>query len=133
MAFTPEFVSEDSPGLTITGIGITYGEILQGLGSIVYKINRIKIIASSLAQLTQPLVYIYKKANGNRIQRAYSISIKPGQYQPVVDILVDMLFDGNGSLDFNVLPGAGVNFYFYGEVFTLSDQLKVKNIIDLYV
>jgi hypothetical protein len=128
--FYPTNEIAPNPDLELDGVYLPYSDIVESLGSYIYIINKMRVAASSMAQVSQIFTYSYKDANGNYQARVYNVAISKVQYQPVKILDVDMVFDGKSKLEYNVLGGETVNLYFSGRAYQVSDLRKVGGDIE---
>jgi hypothetical protein len=122
VSITPN-VSVGSYTTVDTGSGVSYAQILQSLGTMVYGAEFIYVYSSSYTQIAQAYQYLHFDANGNQAQTYLPFAVDPYQNQPALYYETnsdEIVFDGFSSLTFNLMPNATIYFKAYFDVVSNS-------------
>ena len=117
MATVPTIVNNTSP-VTIQAYGnttVTYNQILSQLGTYNFKVNKLSLIATNVADLYVPLAIQTIDADGTISN--YIVAITPSQYQFVTQVDTDLsnekiIFDSRTFLNFTVNPNSSLTLLF---------------------
>lgn len=113
-----------SPSVSVTlANGVTYQQFLNSLGSYVYWFDVIYLWTTNGNQINQPILYNYTDTNGNAKTLTVSPTKDPYQYSPALYINIkdlDIVIDGNSTVQFNLLPNTTLKFKLYGDVMSVN-------------
>ena len=123
MAVNPEIVNHVNGGINIRGLNMTYEEIINSLGTRIYKVHVIRVEASSINQIRQPISLVYRDARGRRVSKVISPLVSPQHKQTSIRFVCDVTLDGKTSLDFKVLQGESMRLFLEGEQFNLHQLI----------
>lgn len=93
--------------VTATGVGVGYDQFAASLGADAYRVDRLFLQATSLAQLRQVFTYFAKDANGEKTQRAIVPLASTSRDIPAMDIdlaKAPLVLDGRSGLHFELAP-----------------------------
>lgn len=140
MSFSPIITPSSTPIVTISpaitpsptsvfSTNVTYEQILQSLGTMVYGTEFIYLATTTYTQIGQPMKYLHFDANGNQIQTYLPFAVDPYQSQPSIFYETnsdEIVLDGFSSLTFNLEP----NITVYFKTFTLvqSESLMLNSL-----
>lgn len=129
-AITP-ITSSITPAISITfpsgiaGVGITYNQFLNSLGSYNYGAEFFYLSASTYTQVGQPVYYNHFDSNGNSITTFLPFAVDPYQSQPSIyyetnsdEIIITRL----SSMQFNLEPNTTVYFKFFATITYLGNE-----------
>lgn len=118
---SPKLVSVTSQNTT------SYDEVINSMGSVVYRINKMFFKGSQIAQILENMTFYKYDANGNVEQKILVPTVDPNQYQNTLFLEMDRnkyVLDGFLSLSFFLQPSSTVLLYLYCDEFSVSDFLK---------
>lgn len=130
MAITiPTIIQNSSTGVSVEGVnGITYSEILNSLGSNVFRVTKMFLTATSISQIKKPISYSISDANGRMATEV--INLMPDPYQKMSTLSKDLsgqqiLLNGHSSLSFNLLAGVSLMIQLTSEQYSVADGLNL--------
>jgi hypothetical protein len=136
-AFSPILATGISPVISVTsssvvvnGVGITYQQFLNSLGSWNYGTEFIYMSATNYQQITQAIQYFHFDSNGNQVQAYLPFVTDPYQFQPSIYYETEkdeIVFDGFSSLTFSLIANSVVYFKFFTEIIYTAGELDSKN------
>lgn len=119
----------------IAGVGITYNQFLNSLGTYNYGAEFFYLSSTSYTQIGQPVYYNHFDANGNSITTYIPFAVDPYQSQPSIfyetnsdEIIITKL----SSMQFNVEPNTTIYFKFFATITYLGNELDDKKDNDGY-
>ena len=105
--------------LSVSGVGISYSQFLQSLGTNVYGAEFFYMSANNYPQISQAIAYNHFDASGNQVQTYLPFVVDPYQYQPSIYYdtnSAEIIFDGFSSLTFDLLKNSVVYLKFFAEI-----------------
>lgn len=126
----PPVISVTSSSISVTGVGITYQQFLNSLGSWNYGTEFIYMSATNNQQINQAVQYFHFDSNGNQVQAYLSFDVDPYQFQPSIYYETEkdeIVFDGFSSLTFSLIANSIVFLKFYTEIIYMAGELDSKN------
>jgi hypothetical protein len=123
-------ISVTSSSVSVTGVGITYQQFLNSLGSWNYGTEFIYMSATNYQQITQAIKYFHFDSNGNQVQAYLPFVTDPYQFQPSIYYETEkdeIIFDGFSSLTFSLIANSIVFLKFYTEIIYTAGELDSKN------
>jgi len=105
-------ISVTSSSVSVTGVGITYQQFLNSLGSWNYGTEFIYMSATNYQQITQAIKYFHFDSNGNQVQAYLPFVTDPYQFQPSIYYETEkdeIIFDGFSSLTFSLIANSPIN------------------------
>jgi hypothetical protein len=112
--------------LSVSGVGITYSQFLQSLGTQVYGAEFFYMSANNYPQISQAIAYNHFDAAGNQVQTYLPFVVDPYQYQPSIYYDTnssEIIFDGFSSLTFDLLKNSNVYLKFFAEIEYMAGAL----------
>ena len=137
MTISPTIITSSIPGLEIsTNVrNMSYEALLLTFGPVVYYIEYIYYSAGSFPQFYSPLQYNVYNANGNQAGQDVFMPISPVQYQPSMVLKLtetEIILNRQSSINFNLLPLAQVDLFFYGERKRNQDPIDKAGFVNNY-
>lgn len=127
MPYTPTtIINTGSSPVAITLTGITYNQFLNSLGAYVYQFNELYLFTDVAAQLSNPIGYTNKDANGNTKTWIIQPVVDPYQYSPALYVPLegrDIIIDDSATIEFNLLPNATLKLQFFGKSISVTQYL----------
>lgn len=134
MLFTPNIIVHTQPAIAINADdgtnpnALTYNEIKQSMGSIVYDVTQLYIYSDNGSQLSGAISYRRFDSNGNIVVKPIVTTVNPNQ--PANAIYVDLkekdtqfLLNGNANFNATILPNTSVLIkFFVNETTTLKND-----------
>ena len=138
--FSPIIVQNvSSPPLVVTvadpGVpGVTYSQVKNSLGQYVYMAQGFYVQSTTLNQLIGAIKYLRYDADGNQLVTSITTTVDPYQDQNaiIVDLAnfdTDVVFNGNSSIQFTVLPFERMQIKLYMRRITSSFGRNLKNFL----
>jgi len=138
--FSPIIVQNvSSPPLVVTiadpGVpGVTYDQVKNSLGQYVYLLQGFYVQSTTLNQLIGAIKYVRYDADGNQLVTNITTTVDPYQDQNaiIVDLAnfeTDVIFNGNSSVQFTVLPFEQMQLKLYMRRITSSFGRNLKNFL----
>jgi hypothetical protein len=128
-----------SPPLVVTvadpGVpGVTYDQVKNSLGQYVYLLQGFYVQSTTLNQLIGAIKYLRYDADGNQLVTNITTTVDPYQDQNaiIVDLVNfenDVIFNGNSSIQFTVLPFEQMQLKLYMRRITSSFGRNLKNFL----
>jgi len=112
--------------LSVSGVGITYSQFLQSLGTQVYGAEFFYMSANNYPQISQAIAYNNFDAAGNEVQTYLPFVVDSYQYQPSIYYDTDsaeIFFNGFSSLTFDLLKNSVVYFKFFADIEYMASAL----------
>lgn len=113
--------------------GTPYDEIVNSMGSYVYKINEIYLKANSPEQLMQGITMQHYDVNGTIQSYLEAPKVDPYQYQKslfIKPVIKNIIFDGRTLAGVSLLPNEVLFLTLFGEAIAMSSYLKGNNPFD---
>lgn len=117
--------------LQVTGIGASYSQFLQSLGTYNYGVEYFYISASTLPEIGQPVFYNHFDANGNSISVFLPFAVDPYQALPSLFYETEsdqIILTNLSSLQFTVYAGKTVYFKFFATIAYIGNELDDRNL-----
>ena len=127
-SFSPTIVSNSVPAVQVTMSNVSYSELKNSLGDYVYFVNKFYLFSNLMAQISQVMNFQRYDVNGDK--NIQSIPPAPSPYQYQKAIYYDckersIIFNGQSSIKFKLLPGATLNIDFYTNRLAKKDALDI--------
>jgi len=117
--------------LQVTGIGASYSQFLQSLGTYNYGAEYFYLYASTYAEIGQPVYYNHFDANGNSVSVFLPFAVDPYQQQPALFYETEsdqIILTGLSSLQFTVYAGKTMYFKFFATIAYTGSELDDRNL-----
>jgi hypothetical protein len=132
MATVPTITTNTSP-VTIQAYGnttVTYSQILSQLGSYMFKVNKLSIVATNIQDLYIPFTIQNVDADGTTSQNV--IAILPSQYQRITQVDADLftediVFNSRTFLNFTMNPNSSITLLFDTQQWSSTELLDNKS------
>lgn len=118
-------ISVSTP-LQIVGIGSSYEQFLQSLGSYNYGAEFFYMSANNYQQVGQPIYYNHFDANGNSVTTFLPFAVDPYQSQPSIFYETEsdqIMFTGLSALSFQLFAQSTVYFKFFATITYVGSEL----------
>lgn len=133
MVFSPNIIVHTVPAVSINADdgtapnAVTYNEIKNSMGSIVYDVNQLYIYSTNASQLTGVINYKIFDASGNESVNPIVTTINPNQFANAIYVDLkergsNFLLNGNSNFNAKVLPNTSILVKFYVEQVTRMDN-----------
>jgi hypothetical protein len=114
--------------------GVTYDQVKNSLGQYVYLLQGFYVQSTTLNQLIGAIKYLRYDADGNQLVTNITTTVDPYQDQNaiIVDLAnfeSDVIFNGNSSIQFTVLPSEQMQLKLYMRRITSSFGRNLKNFL----
>lgn len=110
----------------VQGVGISYNQFLQSLGKYNYGVEYIYMSASTYPQISQPIYYNNKDANGNEVATFLPFTTDPYQSQPSIFFKTDeeqIVLSLLSSMSFLLLKNSTVFLKYYTKIAYVGNEL----------
>lgn len=137
----PITITNNSPAVSITtaNSSLSYEQVLFTLNQTSYKVNSIDIQANSFSQLSEPIDYTKRNADGILYSENLSPAVDPYQFLASINGLAakDLILDVLSTYSFNLEPSEIVQLVFDTDQISSWDIRTVKEykkpVIDINV
>jgi hypothetical protein len=110
--------------------GVTYQQFQNSLGTYVYWFDVLYLFTNNPAQITQPILYNYTDVNGNAKVLSIIPTTDPYQFSSALYVNIkdlDIVVDGNSTVNFDLLPNTTLKLKLYGDVMSINALHGDKN------
>lgn len=126
---TPAISTSSTPGIEITTSvpGLSYQGLINSLGAICFKIERLFYASQMMSQFSNPMTYTKYDNYGNANGKVISTPISPSQFQSTMYLELKsrgVVFDANSDLAFVLAALNSIQFIFYAETINVTNALN---------
>lgn len=125
MIYTPVISSQVPPFVSIEMPGITYEQFINSLGQFNFSVKKMKLTASTMAQVQAVMQYQHFDVNGEKLEDAIVPNVDPYQVIPsVYTELGGKVLDSRTSILMTFFPNESIQLILFTDEISISDLLN---------